>query len=133
VLYWTLPRGCGEFDAGRLSFKIVNTSNALTELLSLLVKCRVMPMLHVAGVARYRMLPSLSTVPVVRIAGVEEAVVVLGERRLQAVLAGLAAYFKCRGLRCTFRGDLSRLDVERLKRGLDMYFVLDAGGRKVTV
>jgi hypothetical protein len=133
VLYWALPRGCGEFNAGCLSFKGVDLSNALPELLSLLVKCRVMPMLHVAGVARYRILPNLSTILAVRIAGVEEAVVVLGERRLQAVLAGLAVYFRCRGLRCAFRGDLSRLDVERLKRGLDMYFVLDAGGRRVAV
>jgi hypothetical protein len=133
VLYWALPRGCGEFNAGPLSFKSVDVSNALTELLSLLVKCKAMPMLHAAGIARYRILPSLSTIPVVRIAGVEAAVVVLGERRLQAVLAGLAAYFKCGGLRCIFRGDLSRLDVERLKKGLNMYFVLDAGGRRVAV
>jgi hypothetical protein len=133
VLYWVLPGGCGGFAVHRFSFREVDVGDVLGDVLRIFAECGVLPMLHVAGVARFKVRRDLSLDLVAGIAGVEEAVVVLGEPRLRAVLVGRALGVRCRGARCLFRGDLSGLDVERLRGRHPIYFVLKAGGRKVVL
>ena len=118
---------------GRFSFRAVDVGDLLGDLLGVFVECGVLPMFHVAGVGRFRVGRDLSLVLVARVVGVEEAWVVLGDRGLVGRLLGYGFYMRCRGVRCFFRGDLSRLDVARFREGLDMYFVLKVGGRRLVV
>ena len=131
VFYWVLPSGCGEFVVHRFSFREVNIGDVLDDVLRIFAECGVLPMLHVAGVARFKVRRDLSLALVAGIAGVEEALVVLGEPRLLATLLGKALSVKCRGARCLFKGDLSGLDVARLKNRYNMYFVVEVGGKKI--
>lgn len=84
VFYWVLPSGCGEFVVHRFSFREVNVGDVLGDVLRIFAECGVLPMLHVAGVARFKVRRDLSLTLVAGVAGVEEAVVVLGEPRLLA-------------------------------------------------
>jgi hypothetical protein len=131
VLYWVLPGGCGGFAVHRFSFREVDVGDVLGDVLRIFAECGVLPMLHVAGVARFKVRRDLSLDLVAGIAGVEEAVVVLGEPRLRAVLVGRALGVRCRGARCLFRGDLSGLDAARLRNRYNVYFVVEVGGKKI--
>ena len=131
VLYWVLPGGCGGFAVHRFSFREVDVGDVLGDVLRIFAECGVLPMLHVAGVARFKVRRDLSLALVAGIAGVEEAVVVLGEPRLRAVLVGRALGVRCRGARCLFRGDLSGLDAARLRNRYNVYFVVEVGGKKI--
>ncbi|AKT34242.1 hypothetical protein PYWP30_00593 [Pyrobaculum sp. WP30] len=131
VLYWVLPGGCGGFVVHRFSFREVNVGDVLGDVLRIFAECGVLPMLHVAGVARFKVRRDLSLALVAGIAGVEEAVVVLGEPRLPAALLGRALSVRCRRARCLFRGDLSWLDVARLRNRYNVYFVVEVGGKKI--
>jgi len=131
VFYWVLPSGCGEFVVHRFSFREVNIGDVLGDVLRIFAECGVLPMLHVAGVARFKVRRDLSLALVAGIAGVEEALVVVGEPRLLATLLGKALSVRCRGARCLFRGDLSGLDASRLRNRYNMYFVVEAGGKKI--
>ncbi|MFZ8807908.1 MAG: hypothetical protein ACO2PN_07365 [Pyrobaculum sp.] len=131
VFYWVLPSGCGEFVVHRFSFREVNIGDVLGDVLRIFAECGVLPMLHVAGVARFRLRRDLSLALVAGIAGVEEALVVLGEPRLLATLLEKALSVRCRGARCLFRGDLSGLDASRLRNRYNMYFVVEVGGKKI--
>jgi hypothetical protein len=131
VFYWVLPSGCGEFVVHRFSFREVNIGDVLDDVLRIFAECGVLPMLHVAGVARFKVRRDLSLTLVAGIAGIEEALVVLGEPRLLATLLGKAVSVRCRGARCLFRGDLSGLDASRLRNRYNMYFIVEVGGKKI--
>jgi len=60
VLYWVLPGGCGGFAVHRFSFREVDVGDVLGDVLRIFAECGVLPMLHVAGVARFKVRRDLS-------------------------------------------------------------------------
>ena len=62
VLYWVLPGGCGGFAAHRFSSREVDIGDVLGDVLRIFAECGVLPMLHVAGVARFKVRRDLSLV-----------------------------------------------------------------------
>jgi len=62
VLYWVLPGGCGGFAVHRFSFREVDVGDVLGDVLRIFAECGVLPMLHVAGVARFKVRRDLSLV-----------------------------------------------------------------------
>jgi hypothetical protein len=62
VLYWVLPGGCGGFAVHRFSFRKVDVGDVLGDVLRIFAECGVLPMLHVAGVARFKVRRDLSLV-----------------------------------------------------------------------
>jgi len=131
VLYWVLPGGCGGFVVHRFSFREVNVGDVLGDVLRIFAECGALPMLHVAGVARFKVRRDMSLALVAGIAGVEEAVVMLGEPRHLSALVRRALSVRCRRSRCLFRGDLAGLDVARLRNRYNVYFVVEVGGKKI--